>query len=197
MTEREKALAGELYSPEDKELRAMHLRSKKLFGKYNKIDPSNEKKLEKLIKKIFGSTGKNIKVCPPFYCDYGKNIHVGENFFANYGCVILDVAEVRIGKNCMLAPCVKIFHATHPIRAEERYNGVELGFKVTIGDNCWIGGGSIINPGVTLGNNVVVGAGSVVTRDIPPNSLAVGNPCRVLRPITEADRLCAHPEWFE
>lgn len=181
MTEREKALSGELYSPKDATLRKLHLRSKKLFGKYNRIDPSNEKKLGKLIKKILGSTGENIKVHPPFYCDYGINITVGENFFANYGCVILDVNSVTIGKNCMLAPCVKLLSATHPIRAEERYNGVELGLPITIGDNCWIGGGSIINPGVSLGNNVVVGSGSVVTKSFGDNVVIAGNPARVIR----------------
>ena len=181
MTEREKSLAGELYSPEDSELRKLHLRSKKLWGKYNKIDPSNEKKLKKAIKKILGKTGENIKVCPPFYCDYGCNIFVGENFFANYGCTILDVNRVTIGKNCMMAPFVKIFSATHPIKAEERYNGVELGLPITIGDNCWIGGGSIINPGVTLGDNVVVGAGSVVTKSFGSNVVIAGNPAKVIR----------------
>ena len=181
MTEREKALNGELYSPEDKELRKLHLRVKKLFGKYNKIDPSDEKKLDKLIRKILGKTGENVKVHPPFYCDYGCNISVGENFFANYGCTILDVNRVEIGKNCMLAPCVKIFSATHPVRAEERYNGVELGLPVKIGDNCWIGGGAIINPGVTLGDNVVVGAGAVVTKSFGNNVVIAGNPAKIIK----------------
>jgi maltose O-acetyltransferase len=181
MTEREKALAGELYSASDKELRTLHLRVKKLWGKYNKIDPSNEKKLYKLIKKIFGKTGETVKVCPPFYCDYGCNIFVGENFFANYGCVILDVAEVRIGKNCMLAPNVGIYSATHPVKAEERYNGVELALPVNIGDNCWIGGGSVICPGVSIGNNVCVGAGSVVTKSFGHNVFIAGNPAKVIK----------------
>ena len=181
MTEREKMLAGMLYSPADPELRAMHLRAKKLFGKYNKIDPSNEKKQDKLIKKILGGTGENIRIQPPFYCDYGVNTFVGENFFANYGCIILDVCKVVIGKNCMIAPNVSIFSATHPVRAEERYCGVELGKPVVIGDNCWIGGGAIINPGVTLGNNVVVASGSVVTKSFGDNVVIAGNPAKVIR----------------
>lgn len=181
MTEREKALAGEMYSAKDPELRTLHLRVKKLFGKYNSINPANEKKLNKLIRKILGNTGENVHVQPPFYCDYGCNISVGENFFANYGCVILDVNKVTIGKNCMLAPCVKIFSATHPTDATERYSGLELGLPVTIGDNCWIGGGAIINPGVSLGNNVVVASGAVVTKSFGDNVLIGGCPAKIIK----------------
>lgn len=181
MTEKEKMLAGELYSPHDPELHKMHLRVEKLFEKYNKIPAAKYKKRGKLIKKIFGKTGENIRVETPFFCDYGVNIEVGENFFANYGCIILDVNKVKIGKNCMLAPNVGIYSATHPVRAEERYNGVELGFPVTIGDNCWIGAGSVICPGVSIGNNVVVGAGSVVTKNFCDNVVIAGNPAKVIK----------------
>lgn len=181
MTEREKMLNGELYSPNDPELRKMHLRAKALWGKYNKLNPANEKKQKKLIKKILGKTGVNIHVQPPFYCDYGVNITVGDCFFANYGCIILDVCKVTIGKNCMIAPNVCLFSATHPVRAEERYNGVELGKPITIGDNCWIGGGAIINPGVSLGDNVVVASGSVVTKSFGSNVVIAGNPAKIIR----------------
>ena len=181
MTERDKMLAGELYCPADAELRKMYLKSKKLCYKYNKINPAREKKLEKKITQILGRTGQNVRVTPPFYCDYGVNITVGENFFSNYGLIVLDVNRVTIGKNCMIAPNVGLYSATHPVRAEERYNGVELGLPITIGDNCWIGAGSIINPGVTIGNNVVVASGAVVTKSFPDNVLIGGCPAKIIK----------------
>lgn len=181
MTEREKALAGMSYSPADPELRKLHLNAKKLFYKYNKTKPHQFKKRDKLIKKLFGKTGEKITVETPFFCDYGCNIEVGENFYANYGCTILDVNRVVIGKNCMMAPNVALYSATHPVRAEERYNGVELGKPITIGDNCWIGGNSVINPGVTIGDNVVVASNSVVTKNFGSNLVIGGNPAKIIR----------------
>lgn len=181
MTEKEKMLAGELYNPLDKELRTEHFRSKKLFTKFNKVKPNNYKKQEKILKKLLGKVGEKIHIQQPFYCDYGCNISVGDNFFANYNCVILDVNKVTIGKNCMIAPNVSLFSATHPVRAEERYLGVELGKPISIGDNCWIGGGAIINPGVTLGNNVVVASGSVVTKSFGDNVVIGGNPAKIIK----------------
>ena len=181
MTEREKALSGQLYSSKDAELRKLHLRVKHLFGKYNKLDPANEKKQDKLIKKILGKTGEHVRVQPPFYCDYGINITVGENFFANYGCIILDVNKVTIGDNCLIAPNVCIFSATHPTDCKIRTSGLELGLPVTIGDNCWIGGGAIINPGVSIGNNVVVASGAVVTKSFGDNVIIGGNPAKVIK----------------
>lgn len=135
-----------------------------------------------------GSIGENFKIQTPFYCDYGNNIYVGDNFFANFDCLILDVAEVHIGDNVMFAPRVNIFTAGHPIDAEVRNTNLEFGMTVTIGDNVWVGGNVTINPGVNIGDNVVIGSGSVVTRDIPSDTVAVGNPCRVIRAITDADK---------
>ena len=174
-------LSGELYFPRDKTMHALHLKAEKLFEKYNKIPAKNVKKRDRLIRKLFGKTGVKVQVETPFYCDYGFNIEVGENFFANYGCIILDVNKVKIGKNCFLAPNVGIYSATHPVKAEERYKGLEFGLPVTIGDNCWIGGGAVICPGVKIGDNVVVGAGSVVTKDVPSNAVVAGSPAKIIR----------------
>lgn len=125
---------------------------------------------------------------PPFHCEYGSHIHLGENFYANTGCVMLDVATITIGKNVLFGPNVSLYTAGHPIHPDSRHSGYEYGIPITIGDNVWIGGGCIILPGVTIGDNTVIGAGSVVTKDIPANVCAAGNPCRVIRPITEEDK---------
>lgn len=155
---------------------------------YNNTSPDDTAQLARLIKEMLGKTGKELCVEPPFRCDYGKNIEVGENFYSNYNCTILDVAKVTIGKNVMFAPNVSIYTAGHPIHPDSRNSGYEYGKPVTIGDNVWLGGNVVVVPGVTIGNNVVVGAGSVVTKDLPDNALAAGNPARVIRFITEEDR---------
>ena len=181
-------LAGELYSPKDPELRKMHLRSKKLFGKYNKTNPENEKKLNKLIKRIMGKTGDSVRVSPPFYCDYGCNITVGENFFANYNFIGLDGNYCRFGDNVWIAPNVSILAAGHPLDMQDRIDGWEYAFPVTVGNNVWIGGSVTIIGGVTIGDNAVIAAGSVVIRDVPADTLVAGNPARVIRKITADDR---------
>lgn len=125
----------------------------------------------------------------PFRCDYGYNISFGKNFYSNYNCTMLDCAKITISDNVMFAPNVSLFTATHPIDAEKRNSGIEFAMPITIGNNVWIGGNSVVMPNVTIGNNVVIGAGSVVTKDIPDNCIAVGNPCRVLREISEQDKI--------
>lgn len=156
--------------------------------KYNKTSPKKSKKRTKMLNNILGGCGEHVTIEPPFACDYGKNIFVGEDFFANYNLIILDVGKVTIGKNVMFAPNVSIYTAGHPIHHESRNSGYEYGIDVTIGDNVWLGGNVTVLPGVNIGNNVVVGAGSVVRDDIPDNYLAVGNPCKLIREITEEDR---------
>lgn len=185
MTEKEKMLASNLYNPSDEELVKLRLNARILTEKFNKSSVTSLRERNDILKQLFGSTGNKIYIEPTFNCDYGSNIHVGENFYANYNCVILDVCKVIIGKNCMIAPQVGIYTATHPIKASERYLGLELGMPVTIGDDCWIGGNAIINPGVTLGNNVVVASGSVVTKSFGNNLIIGGNPARILKTIEE------------
>ncbi len=183
MTEKEKMLSGLMYDPRDPELKADAARSRKLTRLYNNTTEEQKNYRTELLKELFGSTGEHLTVEPPFRCDYGSNTYVGENFYANFDCIILDVAEVHIGKNCLLGPRVCIYTPCHPLDPDERSSGREFGKPVTIGDNVWIGGSAVINPGVTIGNNVVIGSGSVVTKDIPDNVVAVGNPARIIRHI--------------
>lgn len=188
MTEKEKMLAEELYDPRDEELRQDAARSRRLTRLFNSTTEEQKEYRVMLLKELFGSTGEHIHIEPPFHCDYGKNIYIGENFYANFDCIILDVAEVYIGNDCLFGPRVSIYTPNHPIDAEVRSTGVEYGKSVHIGDKVWIGGSAVINPGVTIGKNTIIGSGSVVTKNIPPNVIAAGNPCRVIRPITDTDR---------
>lgn len=161
---------------------------KKLF-EYNNTEPWKTDELDKQIRSILGKAGKNCAVLQPFRCDYGFNIEVGDNFFANYNFIVLDVAKVTIGDNVFIAPNVSIYTAGHPIHYEARNSMYEYGIAVTIGSDCWIGGNVVICPGVTIGRGSVIGAGSVVTKDIPSNVIAAGNPCKVIREITDEDKL--------
>ncbi|CUN91729.1 sugar O-acetyltransferase [Clostridium disporicum] len=188
MNQKERMLAGLPYKAWLDGLKEERMENKLKIHDYNLTRPDNKKKMKEMIKNILGKTGEEVFIEQPFRCDYGKNIEVGNNFFANYNCVILDVAKVTIGENVMFAPNVSIYTAGHPIHPESRNSGYEYGIPVTIGDNVWVGGNVIITPGVTIGNNVVIGAGSVVTKDIPDNVIAVGNPCIVIREITEEHR---------
>ena len=160
---------------------------RRILQKLNFMDRSDFAGIAQVVKELFGKS-ENAWVNPPFYCDYGTHIEAGKNLFVNYNCTIIDVAKVTIGDNCQLAPNVAIYTAGHPVYPVTRNSGYEYGKAVTIGDNVWIGGNSVICPGVTIASNTVIGAGSVVTRDIPAWSVAAGNPCRVIRAITEEDR---------
>lgn len=162
-------------------------RTRKILHRLNTVDPSDFDEIGRLVKELFGESDKAF-VNPPFYCDYGFHIETGKNFFANYNCTIIDVARVTIGDNCQFAPNVSIYTAGHPVHPDSRNSLYEYGIGVSIGDNVWIGGSTVILPGVHIGSNTVIGAGSVVTKDIPDWVIAAGNPCRVIRKITEDDR---------
>lgn len=159
---------------------------RRILGRLNRADPADFEGIQKIVAELLGR--EDAWINPPFYCDYGTHIKVGANFYANYNCTILDVAQVTFGDNCMLAPNVAIYTAGHPVHPDSRNSGYEYGAEVVIGDNVWLGGNVIIAPGVHIGSNTVVGAGSVVTKDLPDWVIAAGIPCRVIRPITEADR---------
>ena len=160
---------------------------RRILQRLNFADRSDFEQIAAIVKELLGKS-EGAFINPPFYCDYGFNIEVGKNFFANYNCTIIDVAKVKIGDNCQMAPNVAIYTAGHPVHPESRNTAYEYGIGVTIGDNVWIGGNTVIVPGVCIGSNTVIGAGSVVTKDIPDWVIAAGNPCRVIREITEEDR---------
>lgn len=163
-------------------------RARRLTQQLNTCDRSDFRTIRAIVQELLDCSTKDASINPPFYCDYGKHIKVGKNFFANYNCTILDVAPVAIGDNCQMAPNVAIYTAGHPVHPDTRNSAYEYGISVTIGDNVWLGGNTVICPGVRIGSNTVIGAGSVVTKDIPDWVIAAGNPCRVIRKITEADR---------
>lgn len=188
MNQKERMLAGLPYKAWLDGLSEERMENKLKIHEYNLLRPDEMNRMEELIKDILGKTGDKVFIEQPFHCDYGKNIEVGNNFFANYNCTILDVGKVIIGENVLFAPNVSIYTAGHPIHPESRNSGYEYGIDVIIGDNVWVGGSVVINPGVKIGNNVVIGSGSVVTKDLPDNVIAVGNPCKVVREITEEDR---------
>ncbi|WP_100486266.1 sugar O-acetyltransferase [Sporolactobacillus pectinivorans] len=182
-TEKEKMLDGELYHANDPVLVEERRKARRLTRLFNQTLETEMDKRADLLKELFGSTGKSLYIEPTFRCDYGTNIHVGENFYANFDCVILDVCKVEIGDNCFIAPGVHIYTATHPLNSAERISGAEYGKPVTIGDHVWIGGRTVINPGVNIGNNVVIGSGSVVTRDVPDAVVVAGNPAKIIKHI--------------
>ncbi len=189
MTEWEKAQAGYMYDANyDKEIVDSRTRCADLCYEFNNCRPSDTKRQTELLHQMLGEIKGSLVVTAPFYCDYGHNISVGVNFYTNHNCTILDGAKVTFGDNVFIAPNCVISTAGHAIDSEQRANGLEIARPIKIGNNVWLGANVSVLPGVTIGDNTIIGAGSVVNRDIPSNVIAVGNPCRVIRQITEADK---------
>ncbi len=189
MTEREKMLSGALYDPADQELITQWHKARNLTREYNNLQSEDMETRDRLLYELLGGRGKHLWITAPFFVDYGNNIYIGENCEINMNCVFLDCNTITIGNNCGVAPGVQLLTAYHPTNAADRISVREDGFAfwktqsrpIVIGNDVWIGAGSIVMPGVTIGNNAVIGAGSVVTKDIPDNVVAYGNPCRVVR----------------
>lgn len=189
MTEKEKMRAQMLYDANyDQALLEERDKAKDLCHQYNQLRPSDRSGQREVLKKLLGKTGENFIITAPFWCDYGYNIELGENFYANHNLVILDGAKVTFGDNVFIGPDCGFHTAGHPIDFERRNQGLEYAYPITVGDNVWIGAGVQVMPGVSIGSNVVIGGGSVVVKDIPSNCVAVGNPCKVIRAITEEDK---------
>ena len=183
MTEKEKMLAGEMYDPLDAVLVEERHRARVLFQRINSLNEDEKDRRNELLKELIPIQGSDAWIEPPFYCDYGYNIKLGNAVFMNFNCCILDVMPVNIGNNVMLGPAVQIYTATHPLEAAPRNSGREYAKPVSIGNDVWIGGGAIINPGVNIGNGVVIGSGAVVTKDVPDNVFVGGNPARIIKEI--------------
>lgn len=188
MNQRERMLAGLPFRPCEDGLLEIYLTCQRKLFSFNSLPPDAFAEREAVLRSLLGKCGSAIHIAGPFHCDYGFHIEVGEFFYANFNFTVLDVGPVRIGDNVLCGPNVAIYTATHPIHPQSRNSGYEYGAGVVIGDNVWLGGNVVVNPGVAIGRNVVIGSGSVVACDIPDNSLAAGNPCRILRAITDADR---------
>ncbi|MBU9721243.1 MULTISPECIES: sugar O-acetyltransferase [Bacillaceae] len=189
MSAKDKMLNQEYYIPWDDELTNERERAKDLLFELNNLKPSMRVERNQIIHKLFHSVGENAWIESPFNCDYGYNITVGDNFYANTNCTILDCAKVTIGDNVLIGPNVSLYTPNHAIDAEERKQGYEVSLPITIGENVWIGGSVTIVPGVKIGDNTIIGAGSVVTKDVPSNVIAAGVPCKVIRSITENDKI--------
>lgn len=187
MTEKEKQQAGMLYNGNDRELMAERVNAKKLCAEYNAATYNDFQKKERLLDRLLALRGENTWIEANFFCDYGYNIIIGDNFYANHNCVILDCAEVTFGDNVFIGPNCGFYTAGHPLNAEQRNSGLEFAKPIKVGSNVWIGGNVCVMPGVTIGDNVVIGGGSVVTKDIPSGTVAVGNPCKAIREITDKD----------
>ncbi|MDX9835768.1 MAG: sugar O-acetyltransferase [Desulfobulbus sp.] len=183
-TEWEKMICGELYDPLDPELVRLRQRARDLCQDLNATREAQQEKRRRILRQLFGQGGDTVWLQPPFFCDYGTNIHLGERVFFNFNCVVLDVAPVTIGDYTLFGPAVQIYTATHPFDAGLR-RSQEFAKPINIGADVWVGGGAIVCPGVRIGSCAVIGAGSVVTRDIPEGMFAAGNPCRVMRPVSE------------
>lgn len=193
MTEWEKLLRGQVYNDFDDDLFQRRVAAKKRFRAYNRTEDGETELRRSILRELLGSVGENVWIEPDFRCEFGKNITIADNVYINFGCVILDCAEVSIGANALLGPNIGIYPVNHALDAEERIHGGCRGKPVRIGKNVWLGGDVKIVAGVTIGDGAVIGAGSVVTRDVPPGVVAVGNPCRVVRRITESDRIGYKP----
>lgn len=187
-TQKQRMLAQELYIAADPTLKKEAKQAKVLLHRFNQLAPEHFSKQQELLKQLLGKVGQNYYIEPPFYCDYGQNTYIGENFYANTNAIFLDVAKITIGDNVMFGPRVSLYTAGHPLDPDVRNIGLEFGKEIKIGDNVWLGGNVVVCPGVTIGANSVIGAGSVVTKDIAKNSIAVGNPCKVLRKLNQKDR---------
>lgn len=188
ITEKEKMLQGKPYKAFGDELLKERQYAKELVFDFNNLRPREIEQRNEILKKLLGGVGENFFIEPPFRCDYGYNIHIGKNFYANYNLIILDCAKVSIGDYVLMAPNVSLFTAGHPIHAAPRAEEYEYAFPITIGNNVWIGGNVVVNPGVSIGDRSIIGSGSVVTKDIPADVIAVGNPCKVIKTITDEDK---------
>jgi maltose O-acetyltransferase len=186
-TEREKMIRGDLYLASDPELVTARVRARRLWQSYNALDPADSGARRRALASLLGSAGAGTTIEPPFFCDYGSQITLGHDVFVNYNCVFLDCSEITIGAQTQIGPAVQLYTATHPLDAATRVAGPELARPIRIGARVWIGGGAIVLPGVTIGDDTIIGAGSVVTKSVPPRMIAAGNPCRILRPLTQRD----------